>query len=237
MKPASDPETDLDAIMVALGLSEMQVGGRTGEREFDDAVAYWEHRLEPLTGIAAPVPPSAELWDRIASAVGFAGADVRPPARRPTKLVDWWSSLPAWRFAATAAATCAALLAIALLWSTPRPGPNAAAYVAVLLAPDGKRETGWVVEVARNGGVRLIPLVQTTVASGRALQFWTKADHQPAPDSLGLVTDNTITTMPPSAVPPVTTDQLFEITLEPAGGSPIGRPTGPVLYAGRTIAK
>ena len=27
-------------------------------------------------------------------------------------------------------------------------------------------------------------------------------------------------------------DQLFEITLEPRGGSPIGRPTGPILMKG-----
>ena len=29
-------------------------------------------------------------------------------------------------------------------------------------------------------------------------------------------------------------DQLFEITLEPATGSPTGRPTGPVLFKGNT---
>ena len=29
-------------------------------------------------------------------------------------------------------------------------------------------------------------------------------------------------------------DQLFEITLEPASGSPTGRPTGPVLFKGTT---
>ena len=30
--------------------------------------------------------------------------------------------------------------------------------------------------------------------------------------------------------------QLFEITLEPENGSPTGRPTGPILYVGRTVA-
>ena len=28
---------------------------------------------------------------------------------------------------------------------------------------------------------------------------------------------------------------LFEITLEPEGGSPYDRPSGPILYIGRTI--
>jgi anti-sigma-K factor RskA len=34
--------------------------------------------------------------------------------------------------------------------------------------------------------------------------------------------------------PPPGPDQLFEITLEPAGGSPTGRPTGPILFKGNT---
>ncbi|HCP03638.1 MAG TPA: anti-sigma factor, partial [Pseudomonas sp.] len=29
--------------------------------------------------------------------------------------------------------------------------------------------------------------------------------------------------------------QLFELTLEPEGGSPLNRPTGPVLYIGRAV--
>jgi anti-sigma-K factor RskA len=36
-------------------------------------------------------------------------------------------------------------------------------------------------------------------------------------------------------LPALQDNQLFEITLEPAAGSPIGRPTGPVLYIGRAV--
>jgi anti-sigma-K factor RskA len=35
-------------------------------------------------------------------------------------------------------------------------------------------------------------------------------------------------------LPRPSADQLFEITLEPAGGSPTGRPTGPILFKGNT---
>jgi anti-sigma-K factor RskA len=34
---------------------------------------------------------------------------------------------------------------------------------------------------------------------------------------------------------PLQANQLFEITLEPKNGSPIGRPTGPILYIGRAV--
>ena len=30
-------------------------------------------------------------------------------------------------------------------------------------------------------------------------------------------------------------NQLFELTLEPAAGSPLDRPTGPILYIGRAV--
>jgi len=41
--------------------------------------------------------------------------------------------------------------------------------------------------------------------------------------------------MPVSRLPAVQGRQLFEITLEPAGGSPYDRPSGPILYLGRTV--
>jgi anti-sigma-K factor RskA len=37
-------------------------------------------------------------------------------------------------------------------------------------------------------------------------------------------------------LPAVEAQQLFEITLEPATGSPLNRPTGPILFVGRTVA-
>ncbi|MDQ6620387.1 MAG: hypothetical protein M3Z31_11965 [Pseudomonadota bacterium] len=42
--------------------------------------------------------------------------------------------------------------------------------------------------------------------------------------------------LPLSRLPGVGSQQLFEITLEPEGGSTTGRPTGPILYVGRTVA-
>jgi anti-sigma-K factor RskA len=39
-----------------------------------------------------------------------------------------------------------------------------------------------------------------------------------------------------SRLPALGPQQLFEITLEPDGGSPIDRPTGPILFVGSTVA-
>jgi anti-sigma-K factor RskA len=41
---------------------------------------------------------------------------------------------------------------------------------------------------------------------------------------------------PARPAPAIGEGQLFEISVEPEAGSPIGRPTGPVLFIGRTVA-
>ena len=82
---------------------------------------------------------------------------------------------------------------------------------------------------------RLTPLLPTQVGVGQALQFWTKPDDADGPTSLGLVPGGRPTIVPVSKLPGLSPNQLFEITLEPAGGSPIGRPTGPILFVGRAV--
>ena len=68
-----------------------------------------------------------------------------------------------------------------------------------------------------------------------ALQFWTKPGGASGPTSLGLVPGDRATVTPGSRLPGLGSNQLFEITLEPEAGSPIGRPTGPILAVGRAV--
>ena len=73
------------------------------------------------------------------------------------------------------------------------------------------------------------------MAPQKALQFWTKAKDASAPTSLGLVPPDRVTEIDVASLPVLEREQLFELTLEPETGSPIGRPTGPILYLGRTV--
>ena len=81
----------------------------------------------------------------------------------------------------------------------------------------------------------LIPLGSVTVPGDKALQFWTKADSWSSPVSLGLVTPGQTLQVPLEKLPPLEANQLFELTLEPATGSPTGRPTGPIQFIGRAV--
>lgn len=124
----------------------------------------------------------------------------------------------------------------ALLLRQAVPEPAGARYLAVLQSPD-QRSTGWVVELQAGRTLRLVPVGDVgSVPAGRAWQFWTKPEGAAGPTSLGLVRAGQTLELPVQRLPAVGARQLFEITLEPEAGSPTGRPTGPILYVGRTVA-
>jgi anti-sigma-K factor RskA len=72
------------------------------------------------------------------------------------------------------------------------------------------------------------------VPSGRTLQVWTLPSRERGPVSVGLMDRPRTLELDLKDLPRPGSNQLFEITLEPAGGSPTGRPTGPILFKGNT---
>ena len=198
---------------------------------------------KPRAAQAAPVAPSAQLWQRIdttLSAMAAAkprAAQVQSMGRGPS---PWWQRLGLWQgLSGLALAACLAMVVVLVDERgnlVPGHQTMGARYLAVLQSPKDQR-TGWLVEVQAGGTVRLLPMGDTgAVPAGRALQFWTKPQGAAGPTSLGLVRAGHPLELPVSRLPGVGAQQLFEITLEPEQGSPIDRPTGPILYVGRTIA-
>ncbi|MBD8531832.1 MULTISPECIES: anti-sigma factor domain-containing protein [unclassified Massilia] len=194
------------------------------------AVQAWEARLQPLSSLAEPAEPSPQLWARVEASL----AAVRKPA--PAALPSaqrWWDSLNFWRSLAAAGFAAAAMVAVVPRLQAPGPAP-APRYMVVLAAP-GNMAPGWIVQADARGELKLVPLGTTQVPADRSLQFWTKADGWKGPVSLGLVQPAQTAAVSLAKLPPLQPNQLFEITLEPKSGSPIGRPTGPILYIGRAV--
>ena len=200
-----------------------------------DAVLAWEERLLPLTALAAPVEPPALLWQRIERSIASpASAVTESPGRNTTGLQAWWNNLTLWRGLAGTGFAAAAVLAAVLVVRIQAPvTPH---YVVVLVAPQDKAP-GWVVQTGgrRQSQLSLIPLGTIAVPEDKSLQFWTKADAWRGPVSLGLVTPGKTLQLPIEKLPPLEANQLFELTLEPAKGSPIDRPTGPIQFIGRAV--
>ena len=201
-------------------------------------VYAWQDRLLGLTTQVPPVEPSAALWRRIAASTAAASpAATTPRTTAPSapNPIAWWQRVRPWQAIGGLALAMSLLLSVALVTSL-RDGASAAPrYLALLQKPDD-RSTGWVVEIVAGRTLHLVPIAAgVPVPSGRALQFWTKPKGASGPTSLGLVRPGQTLELPVARLPGVGTEQLFEITLEPEGGSTIGRPTGPILYVGRTV--
>ncbi len=72
---------------------------------------------------------------------------------------------------------------------------------------------------------------------GRSYELWLISNKYSGPRSLGVVGANEFTARPlPTDFDADTIRTAsYAISLEPAGGSPSGAPTGPVLFKGRMV--
>lgn len=180
------------------------------------AVAAWERRLSPLLALAPPEAPPPELWARIERSLGTAA----PPARK-----GWRFPWPALGLGASAVA--AGLAAFLVL----RPAPEPPMMTVLLTSRD---QPAWLVE-AQGDTIRLAALNRRDIEPGRVAQLWALPQGATAPTSLGLVPESGRFSVTPTTLRP-SPGMLIEISLEPPGGSPTGRPTGPILFIGRLSA-
>ena len=234
-----DRDDRLHAAEFVLGLLDAETHA-TAERRlttdpvFAREVAVWQKHFAAFDDTADPVVPVDDLWRRIEADMAAAApaAQVAPPGL----LRRLWNSLGALRIAAlsgTVAALAFATVAVVSVRHAQEVAARKPVYVAILV-DDATRQAGAVVNAFADGRVEMIPLVDMTVPAGRALQVWTLWNREVGPRSVGLLDRARATPLDLQRLPTTTNDQLFEITLEPAGGSPTGRPTGPILYKGTT---
>lgn len=232
-------EVDVQAAEHAIGLTEpadpLHADPRiANDRDFAQAVATWRERLRELDATAVPAPASQLLWQRIASSLAVPHTTDSPsPSNRraPSRFVDIWQSLTFWRAIGLCGSAAAIALAIVLpgLLSPEATGPI---YVAVLMSD--ANQPAAIVNTYRDGRAELVSLDAIAVPDGRSLQIWTLWDRERGPVSVGLLDRARSVPLDLAKLPPTTSKQLFEISLEPKQGSPIGRPTGPVLMKGLT---
>ncbi len=190
------------------------------------AVAASRERFLALDLLGHPATEADGLWDRIAS--GLDGAtQAQTPVHSGTAPAND-NREKAWRWTALAGMAASLLLAIGLGYSLMvRPEPQ---VVAVLLNAAG--EPLVLVEDFGNASARITPLAEFDVPKGRIMQVWTLPSKEMGPISLGLLPQSQTMTLDGPDLPQPQEAQLYEITIEQAGGSPTGRPTGPILVKG-----
>ncbi len=191
----------------------------------------------PVTGLsaadaAASITASGAGTIQADPAVRFGGPQAR--ARGQKKPGNIWF----WRMASLVFALIA--LALALIPTEPAPPPITVLQVAptqaaILQAPGQSSTPGWVVTVDPQRNIVMNPKVRSDIPADASVQLWTHNSGMPAPRSLGLIDPNQPVTVPAALIGDIALDQIFEMTLEPEGGSPIASPSGPVLFIGRIV--
>jgi anti-sigma-K factor RskA len=227
-------------VMGLLDGAERHTAERLSEDDvdFQAAVARWQAQLTELDATAAPVAPGDELWSRIETGLDRAPSPLRVEDPAPPVLPSpraafaaLWCSLRFWRIAGIAGAFASLVLALGVGLLATR-AAREPVLIAVLLTQQNRPAA--VVNAFANGNAELIPLEAIPIPSGRALEIWTLWDRAQGPVSIGLIDQARTVRLNVGNLPRTGPNQLFEITLEPATGSPTGRPTGPVLMKGTT---
>jgi anti-sigma-K factor RskA len=193
--------------------------------------AGWEARLNALAEAAPAVAPPPGLWTAIERRLD---AESQAGAGRPAR-PGLWGSLAFWRGLGLAASAAAAALALVLLLGAPRP-PALPDHLAVLA--DAQARPVLVASIdGRTGRAVVTRIEDAPVPAGKDLELWQIGPGSPGPRSLGVIRG---AATPVRLLQPATLDATaLAVSLEPAGGSPTGAPTGPVLYQGRiaTVAR
>lgn len=194
------------------------------------AVTQWEARLSPLSDMLPPVEPPARVWQGLRARLGFA----------PAVRAGFWQSVSFWRLSSFASGLLALMLAV--LVALPRPeAPTDAGRMVVVMNDLATRKPAMTAswEPGKSGGrtLRIRVIGHAEMGPNTAWELWMLPGGDQKPVSLGLITthETQIVKIPDALAARLDAAAGLAMSVEPAGGSTTGLPTGPVLYAGECV--
>ena len=205
----------------AIGLMPATARRRFEALLLDDAalrveLGHWQDALASLAGALPERPVPAHVWEGIKARIE--PQVLHMPAKKP-----FWKNLRVW--VATSA------LVVVVLAGVLYQRDIGEQYTATLVAAN--QQPALQIKAFADH-LQVEPLNLAAVASARDLELWAiPAGGKPI--SLGLVPAAGKGQIQLSAAQRtlLTAPLTLAVTLEPRGGSPTGRPTGPVLYQGQ----
>ncbi|HUZ33153.1 MAG TPA: anti-sigma factor [Xanthobacteraceae bacterium] len=246
--PASEPELSVPAGEPALHLP----------RDLDDPAmaAALAADLAPLPEVAADSAPAAA--PEIEQTISVAAPTAEPvTVPRSADVIYLATRVRRWQRVSVAFGAIAALLALYVAtWQVapeliPAQLRPVSAGVTVQAADTPRTQEERLVAVLQQGPnapaflltldalthTLVVRRVSATLEAGKSYQLWLIAGRGGAPQSLGVVGDNEFTQRPVPANFNADTlrNAVYAVSLEPAGGSKSGAPSGPVLYTGKAI--
>jgi anti-sigma-K factor RskA len=188
-------------------------------------VLFWEKKFSPLIEALPEEAPPERIWRRLEEKLSL------KKEREP-----WFSRLGFWRPFGLAAAAAALILALYVGLGVPPISLPPPAFVSLI--QDEHSHPVWMVKVLPSSKEVMVKVINApTLEDGKSLELWMLPGKDQAPISLGLVPESGSRTLK------LDEEKLrilrgaagLAVSVEPAGGSPTGAPTGPVLYQGAIL--
>jgi anti-sigma-K factor RskA len=235
-------DDDIDGLAAEYVLGTLDVDERKAvaarrgtDVALNHAIEAWETRLGPLVDAVPGIEPPPHVFGSIADKI----VALEGQANKPTKLFARRRAL------AVGACALAACLALAVVWPRDLPGvptPLVAQLkksLAGTVLEDGPNDwTPFRFEVSfdlRASTIAVTPVAAVT-SSSRHYHLWLiPGDRGGPPISLGEIALPETTTSPWLATYPPhdLLNTMLAVSLEPEGGSPIGAPSGPLVFVGK----
>ena len=201
-----------------------------GNPQLRRAVSQWETRLAPLIDALPAIEPPARVWQAIKTRLRIGRANAP----------GFWESLSFWRVSSFASG----LLALALIVFVAAPKPETpvdAGRMVVVMNDLATRKpamtASWEPGQRTRPTLRIRVIGHAEMASNTAWELWMLPGGEQKPVSLGLITthETQVVKIPEALAARLDAAYGLAMSVEPAGGSSTGLPTGPVLYAGECI--
>ncbi|WP_166261653.1 anti-sigma factor [Marinobacter salicampi] len=190
-------------------------------------VWFWEQKLGHLGERIEEATPPASVWSEIERRLWPQSMGARPAPAANDGVGHWlW---PGWSLLATAAAL---VLAVVLLQ---QPAPQDDQRLSGAIVQAELSDPLWLVsESAFEKQLKLRPVAATAAEQGKDYELWIVPDDG-QPVSLGVmpVGDAYEVILDDETRKLLSSSRTLAISLEPAGGSPTGAPTGPILHVAK----
>lgn len=197
------------------------------DKRFAQQVRRWQTNLSGFNDEYDDVRPPAELYNRLERRL------FRTQAEPSGLLSDLWGSLALWRGVAAASLFVAASL-VAYQVSGTLTGGTDRPLVAELA---GEQNAAFNLIAAFDTGTGRLSVVPIALKQPqpKSLEVWIIEDGKP-PQSVGILPDNGNGEIMVNADLRAlfAEGKTIAITVEPFGGAPEGKPTGPVIASGKT---
>lgn len=232
---------DIEAVAGEYVLGTLDAGERSAvaarrERDpaLDRAIRRWEADFAPLMDVGKAMEPPANLLERIEARLGLPEASAAPQDRRDN-VVALKRKLNMWRTIAVVTSAMAASLAFLITWQGVQLPGQDSRLVAVLQ----KDSTSPAFLVTVDLPTRMLTVKPLTgpAATDKSYELWLVNASLGDPRSLGVISAPlTVSQNLRGLDRQVIEGSAVAISLEPLGGSPTGKVTGPVLYSGPLLS-